>query len=97
MADTENVKKLAALARISIPEDKLAERAAEFDRIVSYIGQLEELDIQVDSAPEASVLRNVFREDGEPTPPGTWTEKLIAHFPKEEKNYLSVKKIISYD
>ncbi|HEY4488947.1 MAG TPA: Asp-tRNA(Asn)/Glu-tRNA(Gln) amidotransferase subunit GatC [Candidatus Paceibacterota bacterium] len=97
MADIEDVKKLAALARINIPEDKLAERAAEFDRIVSYIGQLDELNIQIDTTPEASALRNVFREDGEPTPSGTWTEKLVAHFPKKEGNHLSVKKIISYD
>lgn len=97
MADIEDVRKLAALARLSIPEEKLAERAAEFDSIVSYIGQLDELDIKTDGTPETPALRNVFREDGEPTTPGTWTEKLVALFPKREGNRLSVKKIISHD
>lgn len=97
MASAEDVQKLAALARLSIPEDTLLARAAEFDRIVSYISQLEELDLDVSKAPEVPALRNVFRKDGEPTPKSTWTEKLVSMFPKRDGNHLSVKKIISYD
>ena len=105
MATIEDVKKLAALARLSIPEDQLEARAAEFDRIVSYIGQLDELEIDAGAVPQApfhqdaplNILRNVFREDGEPTAPGTWTEKLVGLFPKRDGNHLSVKKIISHD
>lgn len=97
MASVEDVQKLAALARLSIPEDVLSERAAEFDRIVSYIAQLDELAIDTTAAPVAPALRNVLREDGEPTPPGTWTEKLLAQFPNRTGNHLSVKKIISHD
>lgn len=97
MANAEDVRKLAALARLSIPEDSLEARAAEFDRIVAYIAQLDELDIRTDAAPAVPALHNVFREDGAPTPAGTWTEKLVALFPKREGNRLSVKKIISYD
>jgi aspartyl/glutamyl-tRNA(Asn/Gln) amidotransferase C subunit len=97
MATAEDVQKLAALARLSIPEDTLAARAAEFDRIVAYIDQLEKLDIDMGQAPEAPTLRNVFRKDGEATPPGTWTEKLVGMFPKRDGNHLSVKKIISHD
>ena len=97
MASAEDVTRLAALARLSIPEAALPARAAEFDRIVSYIDQLGELSIDVSKAPDASPLRNVFRKDGQPTPPGTWTEKLVSRFPKRDGNYLSVKKIISHD
>ena len=97
MASTEEVKKLAALARLTIPKEKLEMRAAEFDRIVAYIGQLEELDIRTDAPPTVPQLHNVFREDGEPTPAKTWTEKLVGIFPKRDGNYLSVKKIISHD
>jgi aspartyl/glutamyl-tRNA(Asn/Gln) amidotransferase C subunit len=97
MASAEDVKKLAALARLSIPESELEARAAEFDRIVSYIAQLEELSIDTNLTPEAPPLHNVLRQDGEPTPAGTWTEKLVGMFPKRDGNHLSVKKIISYD
>ena len=95
-ASPEDVKKLAALARLSIPETDLGERAAEFDGIVSYIGQLEELAID-SGTPRTPLLRNVMRDDGDPTPPGTWTEKLTSHFPEQDGDHLSVKKIISYD
>lgn len=97
MASTEDVKKLAALARLSIPEDMLEVRAAEFDRIVAYIAQLDELDIRTDGTPVVPPLHNVFREDNDPTPSGTWTEKLVAMFPERDGDRLSVKKIISHD
>lgn len=97
MASIEDVKKLASLARLSIPEDMLEARAAEFDRIVAYIAQLDELHIKTDVLPTVPALRNVFRDDGEPTPPGTWTEKLTGMFPEREGDRLSVKKIISHD
>ena len=98
MASAEDVKKLAALARLSIPDGKLETRAAEFDRIVSYIDQLNQLDLAVKTTtPAAPAHRNVFREDGEPTPSGTWTDKLIPLFPSKKDNRLEVKKILSQD
>ena len=97
MASIEDVKKLASLARLSIPDDMLEARAAEFDRIVAYIAQLDELDIRTDGNPTAPALRNIFRDDGEPTPAGTWTEKLTGMFPGRDGDRLSVKKIISHD
>ena len=97
MAMTDDVKKLASLARLDIPEAQLSERVAEFDRIVSYIGQLDELALDIAGTPEVPPLHNVFREDGEPTPTGMWTQKLTGAFPDRSGNYLSVKRIIPQD
>jgi len=97
MASSDDVRKLAALARLSIPEEALPARAAEFDRIVSYIGELDELELETKSAPAAPAYNNVFRTDGEPTPSGTWTERLVSLFPQRDGDYLSVKKIISHE
>lgn len=97
LSSIEDVQKLAALARLSIPEDDLPARAGEFDRIVAYIDQLNELTVTKTSTPALPALRNVFRADGEPTPPGTWTEKLVNLFPNRKGNHLEVKKIISHD
>ena len=97
MATTEDVKKLAALARISLPEGELAQFASEFDAILAYVGQLEALDIKQGSAQEKPPLRNVMRADGTPHEGGAYTEKLAAQFPAREGDALSVKQVIRHD
>lgn len=96
MASTDDVKKLAALSRLDIPEAELEAFAGEFDAILGYVGKLDELEL-VHGAPTAGAVRNVMREDGEPHETGRYTEKLAEQFPAREGNHLSVKKIISYD
>ena len=95
MATTDDVRKLAELARIDVPEEKLGKFAAEFDQILAYVGQLDELSVEK-GAPLLP-YENILRKDGEPTPKGTWTEKLVKQFPESEGNSLSVKQIISHD
>ncbi len=95
MTTPEDVKKLAALARLEVSAEELPAFAKEFDAIVAYVGQLDQLEIteQGDILP----YRNIFREDGEPTVPGTWTQKITEQFPQREGDSLSVKQIISHD
>ncbi len=97
MASADEVKKLAALARITIPEDKLEAFAKEFDGILTYIGKLEELTLPPQEARTIPEVRNVFREDGTPHEKGIYTEKLVEQFPDREGTYLKVKQIISHD
>jgi aspartyl-tRNA(Asn)/glutamyl-tRNA(Gln) amidotransferase subunit C len=97
MATTEEVKKLAALARVTIGEEELEKFTGEFDAILAYVGQLESLELPADLKGEKPALRNVMRIDGEPTTPGVNTEKIVAQFPLREGNALEVKQIISHD
>jgi len=94
---TAEVKKLAALARISVSEEELPKFIKEFEAILAYIGQLEALDLSIDRGEERLPLRNVMRKDGEPHPPGMYTEKLAEQFPKRENDALVVKQIISHE
>ena len=96
MATTEDVKKLAALARIRVKDSELEKFTSEFDAILAYVGQLEKLELPTDKGAKPT-LRNVMREDGEPHARGTYTEKLVAQFPASENNALSVKQIISHE
>lgn len=96
MASTDDVKKLATLARLQIDEKDLTRFAKEFDSILAYIGQIEELKVGK-SSKELPKLRNVFREDGEPHEKGVHTEALVAQFPDKKGNLLKVKQIISHD
>jgi aspartyl-tRNA(Asn)/glutamyl-tRNA(Gln) amidotransferase subunit C len=97
MASAEDVKKLAALARLDIPEDKLGAFAAEFDGILKYVGQLESLALDTSGAPAVPATHNVFRADGEPHAPGAYTEKIAAQFPERQGDALKVKQIIVND
>ena len=97
MASIEEVKKLAALARISMAEAELEKFTKEFDAILAYVGQLEKLELPEGLSDTNPPLRNVFRKDENPVPAGTNTEKLAAQFPEREGDYLVVKQIISHD
>ncbi len=114
MATTEEVKKLAALARITIADEELTTKTAqggssdaaeaafrkftsEFDAILAYVGQLEELELPEGLVGEKPALRNIFRDDAEPYPARTFTEKITAQFPARSGDALLVKQIISHE
>lgn len=98
MATTEEVKKLAALARIKIDDAELTKFTSEFDAILAYVGQLEKLDLsQGGASRDKPALRNVMREDGEPHAAGRDTQMLAGQFPTREGDALSVKQIISHE
>ena len=97
MATTDDVRRLAALARIQVDEAELPKFTKEFDAILSYVSQLEKLDLGTGTEPEVPPLHNVMREDGEPRESGTYTEKLAEQFPAREQDALVVKQVISYE
>ena len=97
MATVEEVKKLAALARIKVEEAELERFINEFDAILAYVGQLEKLNLPKGLKDDKPPLRNVFRADESPTESGTWTKKLTDAFPQREGEYLVVKQVISHE
>lgn len=96
MASTDDVRKLAALARIELKDGEIEKFAKEFEGILAYVGQIESLKA---SRAEGVLppVRNVLREDGEPHEKGAYTKKLVEQFSKKEGNSLQVPQIISYD
>lgn len=97
MATAEDVRKLAALARIQIKDAELEKFTSEFDAILAYVGQLEQLEISGGVAREKPALRNVMRADAGPHAAGAYTEKLTAQFPAREGDALVVKQIITHE
>jgi aspartyl/glutamyl-tRNA(Asn/Gln) amidotransferase C subunit len=97
MATVEEVKKLAALARLEIEDGELKKFTSEFDAILEYVGQLEKLNLPSSKEREKLPLRNVMREDREPHATGMYTEKLVEQFPAREGNALKVKQIITHE
>lgn len=95
-ATPEDVRRLAALARVEVSEADLPRFAREFDAVLAYVGKLDELTIP-DLERIVPPVRNVFRADTVTEETGSNTEKIVAQFPQRDGNSLSVKKIISHD
>ncbi len=97
MASVDDVKKLASLARLTVADEDLPRFVKDFEAILAYVSQLDELVLPEHLKDEKPALRNVMREDGEPHEPGLYTKKLTEQFPERQGDYLKVKQIISHD
>lgn len=109
MIERKDVEKLAALARITIPENEMEKVRTDIDAILAYVDQIKEAndlaagnsDGDKDAAAlaglhnYASVVKNVMREDGEPHESGKYTEALLKSAPKTSDGYIEVKKILN--
>ncbi len=96
MADvikTEDIKKLAKLARIELSSAEEEKLATEIGGILGYIGQIQSAAGK-DVARVKEPVRNVMRADENPHETGLHTDVLVAEFPRKEGNYLKVKKIL---
>jgi len=59
-----DVSQVAALARLQLAEEELADLQQDMQRIVGYVAQLGELDLTgIEPMAHAAGLRNVWRED----------------------------------
>jgi aspartyl-tRNA(Asn)/glutamyl-tRNA(Gln) amidotransferase subunit C len=89
----DDVRKVAQLARLELPEEKIATYTGQLERILEYVAQLE----QVDTAGVAPTTRavevvNVSREDAvQPTPV---REELLDLAPQREGDFFRVPQIL---
>jgi len=96
MSTPEDVKKLAALARIEVSEEDVTAFVKEFDAILAYVGKIETLSVSTETDTRPTV-RNVMRKDAGAHDVAQYTKRLVDQFPEHEGNYLKVKQIITHD
>ena len=94
MISKDDIKKLADLARIEIGDEEASQLAGDMDSILGYVGQVSAVAGEMKEGVELGPVFNVMREDGDPTPPGTHTDVLLAEAPETKDGYLKVKKIL---
>ena len=91
--DAATVKKVASLARIREPDERLEALAAELNGILAWIEQLNEVDTEgvepMTSVVDAKLpLRaDVVSEPGDPA-------RILANAPKTERNFFIVPKVV---
>jgi aspartyl-tRNA(Asn)/glutamyl-tRNA(Gln) amidotransferase subunit C len=91
--DENTVRRVAHLARIALPEERLAPMAAEINGILTWIEQLNEVDIE-GVAPMTSVVaaKLPLREDV--VTDGGDARKVLANAPKSEDGFFVVPKVV---
>jgi len=89
----EDVRKVAQLARLELPEEKIATYATQVERILDYVAHLEQVDTEgVPPTTRAVEVVNVTRDDRvEPTPV---REELLDLAPQREGDFFRVPRIL---
>jgi len=91
--DVATVRKVARLARIAEPEERLASLATELNGIIAWIEQLNEVDTEgVEPMTSAEAVSLPLREDvvtegGDP-------EKVLSNAPKRTGDFFVVPKVV---
>ena len=88
-----DIKKLAELARLDMPEEEMIAMAKDFDPILAYVGQVQEVS-ELSDIKEEYLLTNIMREDITTNKTGENTEKILAEMPDTEAGFLKVKQIL---
>lgn len=94
MLEIKDIEKLAKLARIQLTTQEMEKLLKEVDPILGYVAQLKEVVSTVSEEKVAGELRNVTRDDANPTKTGTNTKNIVADMPDSQDDYLKVEKIL---
>ena len=90
----DDVRKVAKLARLDLPEDRIATYTGQLESILEYVSQLEQVDTQgIPETTRAVEVTNVTRKDGvDPTP---IREEILNQAPLREGDFFRVPKILA--
>lgn len=90
-----DIKALLRLARIDISPEEEAALAADSEKILEFVEQIQKAHSEGGvAALQPGVPMNVFRDDVNPHESGVYTEAILAQAPEREGEYVKVKKIL---
>ena len=92
----DDVKHVATLARLALPDDRLVKLTGELESILGYIDKLAEVDTSgVEPMAHALPVHNVLRED---VPQDALPlEKVLQNAPETDGPFFKVPKVIGGD
>ncbi len=100
MISSDEVKKIAQLARIEIAEDQIVKYQAELSAILDFVGALSSADTaEVSQIRQITGLESVFRKDGNPYEVGLRKmvdqgRDLIQQAPEHKEGYIVVPEVL---
>ncbi|QNG28853.1 Asp-tRNA(Asn)/Glu-tRNA(Gln) amidotransferase subunit GatC [Synechococcus sp. LTW-R] len=90
----DDVRKVAKLARLDLPDEKIATYTGQLERILDYVDQLQAVDTDgVPATTRAVEVVNVTREDT--VVPTDVREQLLDEAPLREGDFFRVPKILA--
>ena len=93
MISKDDVKKIAGLAKLNLPDAELDRYTRELGNILNFVEKLNKLDLKgVEPTSHAVSVTNVFREDVAKI--SKVNEDIFAQAPSAEDNLFKVPKII---
>ena len=91
--DIETARKVAKLARIAVPEERLPALAGEFNAIFGFIEQLNEVDVDgVEPMVSVTPMRLPRRVDV--VTDGSQQEAVLANAPDAREGFFAVPKVV---
>ncbi len=91
--DLETARKVAHLARIAVPEDKLPALAQELSDILNFMEQLNEVNIEgVEPMTSVTPMRLKRRPDG--VTDGGMQDRILANAPDAREGFFAVPKVV---
>lgn len=91
--DTETARKVARLARIRVEEDRLPALAREFDAILGFIEQLNEVDVE-GVEPMTSVTPMRLKRRADAVTDGGQREAVLRNAPDAREGFFAVPKVV---
>lgn len=92
----DQVRHVAKLARLAIPEAELPAFTTKLEAVLGYIEQLKEVDVTgVEPTAHAVNLSNVLRDDV--IKPGLPLEAVLLNAPDKDEPFFKVPKVIGGD
>lgn len=91
MIKEEEIKQLAALARIEIPVDEISKLQKDLESILDYVSELDQV---ADDTILDLNISNVMREDDQFHSAGQYTEDILKQAPETKDDFVKVKKIL---
>lgn len=89
----DDVRKIAFLARIRVPDDRLEPLAGELNNIVGWVEQLQEVDTYgVEPMTSVVDIETPMRDDV--VSDGNVTEKVLANAPDRNDAFFGVPKVV---
>jgi aspartyl-tRNA(Asn)/glutamyl-tRNA(Gln) amidotransferase subunit C len=91
--DKDTVRRIAKLARIALPEERLAPMAQELNGIMNWVEQLNEVDV-AGVEPMTSVVEQTLKMRDDVVTEGGAADALMANAPGGEDHFFVVPKVV---